>query len=127
VIRLITNPYELIFLAAACGLQGHFDDGTSYLDSANALGWGDPLRGVFLFKPIDLYSVEGHALVHPRHRGGEAVQAGRECLAKIRSLGMSVVAPAPRNRRDVRLFTRQVGMVWAGETDQSVFMYHGRN
>lgn len=124
-IRRVTDPEELAVLARACGLVGRFEDDSEYLESANVLGWGRPLRGAFLFKPITESSTEGHMMVHPKHRGREAIEAGRAVIAAMLRIGLSIVAPAPRARRDVRLYTRQVGMRWAGETHESVFMFAG--
>ena len=45
-IRPVTNQAEVEALAITCGLSGYFDDtGEEDLERANAIGWGEPLRG----------------------------------------------------------------------------------
>lgn len=122
-IRRVTEPDELLEIAAACGLSGSFDDGQDYLDRANVLGWGEPLRGAFLFEPLDARTVQAHVMVRPEHRGREAIQAGRECLSTVTSLGLSVVGITPRTRRDALLYARAVGLAVAGETHEHVFSF----
>lgn len=124
-IRRITDPGELLTLAVACALPGHFDDGAEYLDRANVFGWGSPLRGAFLFEPITGTSAQAHVMVHPLHRGKEAIEAGKECLAHMLALGISVVGVTPKDRRDAIAYARAVGLQIAGETHDDVYTFGG--
>lgn len=124
-IRRVTDPDELARLASACELPGTFDDGSDYLERANVLGWGDPMHGAVLFEPVDAHTVQAHVMVHPEHRGREAIQAGRDCLAAIRSLGLSVIGITPRDRKDAIAYARAVGLSIAGETHEHVYSFGG--
>lgn len=118
----VTNPDELTDLARACDMPPDWD-GSNCLDVCNVLGWGEPLRAAFVFDPIDVSTAEGHVMVHPAHRGKDAVRAGREALSRVTRAGVRVIGITPKRNRPALWYALAIGMRYSGETHEEVFTW----
>jgi hypothetical protein len=123
--RPVTTQAEIEALAVACGMPPVTDTGEPHIERMNAVGWGDPLRGVFLAEPVGETTVEVHAIVLPQARGREAITAGREFLDVLGRLGLRAIGIIPKDRPHAFAFSRLTGMQMAGETHEHWYSVGG--
>lgn len=79
-------------------------------DYTVALGWGDPIRGAFFFKPESDTEVEAHVAVLKGARGREAIANGHVALNIMRRNGRSIVARIPQEMRASIMYALLTGM-----------------
>lgn len=100
-IRVIHDPNEAIPLLTAAEAE-------ATRGRATIVGWGRPLRGVFVVDAKDDDEAEIHVTAAPEARGREAIEAGREMVEWAGLAGIRLVAKS--ERREVRIYARLCGM-----------------
>lgn len=91
------------------------------VDRANALGWGEPLRGCALFVPTGPMDAWLHVLVAPEARGREALENCRQILTLVTEAGLLLHGATPLALPQAVLFAKMVGMKEVGRDDEFVY------
>lgn len=100
-IRVIHDPTETIPLLTAAEAE-------ATRGRATIVGWGRPLRGVFVVDAKGDDEAEIHVTAAPEARGREAIEAGREMVEWAKSAGIRLRAKS--GERKVRIYARLCGL-----------------
>lgn len=101
-----------------------FDD-LAAADRANFLGWGKPLRGVFLLVPTGEREAYLHVAVDPAARGREALEMAREAVRVATGCGLALRGATPIKQPEAVWFAKAAGMREAARDEKYVYTEAG--